>query len=216
MNYKKIRNKKKNKEIFIDVYLSKSKKVRGLKRALKKIHIWKVKNILFNIENFEKEKKHHLKLSFSPFFNIFKNRVAPLWYQRVLMKALYEIYLAWAMELSKSNRKFYAKIWILKNDFMSSRLVIALDEKTENLPSFYRESPINGENSLNSFFDKFPFLDTMFIIPLLHLTKVNTIKDNISQEQLKRISRISIEKIEEKDKSITIVYPIDTILLCTH
>lgn len=56
----------------------------------------------------------------------------------------------------------------------------------------------------------------MFIIPLLHLTKVNTIKDNISQEQLKRISRISIEKIEEKDKSITIVYPIDTILLCTH
>lgn len=216
MNYKKIRNKKKNKEIFINVYLSKSKKVRGLKRAVKKIGIWKEKNINFDIENFENEKRHHLKLAFSPFFNIFKNRIAPLWYQRVLMKALYEIYLSWAMELSKTNRKFYAKIWILNNDFMSSRLVIALDEEIENFPSFYRENPINGEKSLNAFFDKFPFLDTMFIIPLLQLTKVNTVKDKISKKQFKKILKLSIENIEENDKSRTLVYPIDTILLCTH
>ncbi len=216
MNYKKIRNKKKNKEIFINVYLSKSKKVRGLKRAVKKIEIWKEKNIYFNIEKFEKEKRHHLKLSFSPFFNIFKNRLAPLWYQRVLMKALYEVYLSWTMELSKSNRKFYAKIWILKNDFMSSRLVIALDEEVENFPSFYRENPISEKNSLNSFFDKFPFLDTMFIIPLLQLTKVNTVKDKISKKQLRKILKNSVEDFEEEDKSRTLVYPIDTILLCTH
>lgn len=216
MNYKKIRNRKVNEEIYINIYLSESKKIRGLKRAVKKIKTWKENNVEFNVENFKSSKKQHLKLSFSPFFNIFKNKEAPLWYQRILIKALYDIYLSWSMELSKSDRKFYVKIWILENDLMSSRLVVALDEEIENFPSFYKENPINANNSLNAFFDKFQFLDTMFIIPLLQLTKVNTVKDKMSEREIKKISKISLEISVENDQSLSFTYPSDTILLCSH
>lgn len=215
MKYIKIRKKKKQENISINIYLFQKKKARGLKRAVYKIEKWQRENSFLDINSFQLNKKHHLKLSFSPFFNIFKNKKPPLWYQRILMKSIYETYKTWFYELSKTERKFYIKLWILKDDIMSSRIVVALDEEIENFPSFYKENPISKKNSLNSFFDKFPFLDTMFIIPLLHLSNINSIKDDMKVREIKKISKISLEILEEEDKSLTFIYPIDTILLCS-
>lgn len=215
MKYNKLKKRPENLEILMDMHLSLKKKKRGLKRLIKPILLWKDRNISLDIEKLENKKNQYVKLNFSSFYNFFKNQNPPLWYQKLLLKALFDIYKSWFVELSKLNKPFYLKIWLMKNDFMASQIVVGIDEEIDIYPSILKENPIDRDSSLNIILNKFPFLDTMFIVPLLHLYSLNTIKDNLSQKEIKSLEKISVDNKIEEDGSITYTYPLDTVLLCS-
>lgn len=215
MKYIKTRKRPADSDIKISVYVSLKKKNRGLKRLLKPVEVWKNNNLNLNMKELEDKKNQYVKLNFSSFFHFFKSQTPPLWYQRILLKALFDIYKSWFTELSKLNKLFYLKIWLMKNDFMLSQIVVGIDEDIDIYPSVFKESPINQNASLNRMIKNFSFLDTMFIVPLLHLSTSNTIKDNLDQKEIKKIKKNSINIINEEDGSITYVYSLDTVLLCS-
>lgn len=215
MKYIKIRKKPKKHDIRMTFYLSFKKKKRGLKRLIKPINLWKENNINLNVQDLENKKNQYVKLNFSSFYNFFKSHNPPLWYQKLLLKALFDIYKSWFVELSKLSKPFYLKIWLMKDDCMASQIVVGIDEDIDIYPSIFKESPINPKSSLNIVLNKFPFLDTMFIVPLLHLSSLNTLKDNLSQKEIKNLNKTSTNIINEEDGSITFIYPLDTVLLCS-
>ena len=215
MKYTKKRKKTKNFEISMSVYLSYKKKRRGLNRLVKYINLWKEKYINLDLEKLEVNKKKFVKFNFSSFYDLIKSQNPPLWYQRLLLNALYDIYKSWFTELSKFNKPFYLKIWLMKNDFMSSQIVLGIDENIDIYPSIFKESPINPKLSINKLLESFPFLDNMFIMPLFHLTSLNTGKDNLSKKEIKKLENINIRKVQEKDNSISYIYPLDTVFLCS-
>lgn len=215
MKYTKIRKKIKNSEISISIYLSYKKKRRGLNRLVKYINWWKKRHVNLELDKLETNKKQFVKFNFSSFFDLIKSQNPPLWYQRLLLKALYDIYKSWFIELSKSTKPFYLKIWLMKDDFMSSQIVVGIDEDIDVYPSIFNQSPINPKSSINKLLEDFPFLDSMFIIPLFHMNSLNTEKDNLSKKEIKRLENINIRKVKEKDDSTSYVYPLDTVFLCS-
>lgn len=215
MIYTKIKKRPAISEISVSIYFSQRKKKRGLKRLIKPIELWRETNLNLDINELSNKKNQYIKLSFSSFFNFFKNHKPPLWYQRLLLKALFDIYKSWFVELSNLHKPFYLKIWLMKDDFLLSQIVLGIDEDIDIYPSIFNESPIHQHTSLGKLLNEFPFLDTMFIVPLMHLSSVNTIKDNLSQKQIKKYESISTDIIKESDDSITFTYPLDTVLLCS-
>lgn len=163
----------------------------------------------------EANKKQFVKFNFSSFFDLIKSQNPPLWYQRLLLKALYDIYKSWFIELSKSTKPFYLKIWLMKDDIMSSQIVVGIDEDIDIYPSIFNQSPINPKSSINKLLESFPFLDSMFIIPLFHMNSLNTEKDDLSKKEIRKLENINIKKVKEKDNSISYVYPLDTVFLCS-
>ena len=215
MKYTKIRKKIRSSEISISVYLSYKKKRRGLSRLIKHINLWKEKHINLNLDNLDANKKQFVKFNFSSFYDLIKSQNPPLWYQSLLLKALYDIYKSWFVELSKLSKPFYLKIWLMKNDFMSSQIVVGIDEDIGIYPSIFDESPINPKSSINKLLESFPFLENMFIIPLFHLTSLNTEKDTLSKKEIKKLNKINVRTNNEPDGSISFVYPLDTVFLCS-
>jgi len=215
MKYTKKRKKTRNSEISMSVYLSYKKKRRGLNRLIKYINLWKEKNVILDLDKLEANKKQFIKFNFSSFYDLIKSQNPPLWYQRLLLNALYDIYKSWFVELSKSTKPFYLKIWLMKNDFMSSQIVVGIDEDIDIYPSIFKESPINPKSSINKLLESFPFLDSMFIIPLFHLTSLNTEKDNLSQKEIKKLNKINVKVISELNGSTSFIYPLDTVFLCS-
>lgn len=215
MKYVKIKKRPADSHISISVYLSPKKKNRGLKRLIKPIELWRKNNLILDIDELENTKRRYIKLSFSYFYNLFKSKNPPIWYQKLLMKALYDIYSSWFVELSKLSKPFYLKMWLMKDDLMLSQIVVAIDDGIDIYSSIFEENPINSESSLNSMLNKFPFLENLFIIPLLHLSSLNSLDDNLSPKEIKKLNKISTKKIEKDDGSTTFIYPSDTVLFCS-
>lgn len=214
MKYTKFRKKENNFNLNLNFYMS-NKKIRGKKKLIKNLDRWVKKNIKLDFEYLEKEKRDYLKLNFSPFYNLLQNRIPPLWYQRLLIKGLYSIYQSWYKKLSENNKIFYLKMWIMEKNIMNSQLVVAIDEKVDFYKNVFEETPIRKKSSLNILLNKFHFLDTMFIMPLLHINSANNLLDQLTTRDLKKIEKNLIKIINEKDASLTYIYTLDTVLLCS-
>ena len=47
------------------------------------------------------------------------------------------------------------------------------------------------------------------------MNSLNTEKDDLSKKEIRKLENINIKKVKEKDNSISYVYPLDTVFLCS-
>jgi hypothetical protein len=102
------------------------KKIRGWNRQLKKLRSWQCRNMQLVLN---KSEVAYVKISLDPWYRLVK-RNPPLWFRRLILKALIEIYDSWYLQLLelKNSDKFYLKIWLYDPHFMSSQVVAAWDQ----------------------------------------------------------------------------------------
>lgn len=106
------------------MFLSNRKKIRGWKRHVRKIGKWKRRVINLDIEHLLQYHRDYAKLWIHPFYSI-PRRNPPVWYNRILLEAMLDVYRNWHEKLSKLNEEFYLKLRIYDPHFINSQVVAA-------------------------------------------------------------------------------------------
>ena len=68
-----------------------------------------------------------MKLWIDPFYRLTR-RNPPLWFSRLLLAAMIEVYHSWNHQLKQLNEPFYLKMWIYNPHFINSQIVVAFRE----------------------------------------------------------------------------------------
>jgi len=106
---------------------SNKKKIRGWKRRIKQIEQWKLHNIDLNVEQLKHDKRDYVKLWIDPFYRL-SRRNPPLWFSRLILVEMVEIYQSWYQKLKQLDEPFYLKIWLYNLHFINSQIVVAFRE----------------------------------------------------------------------------------------
>jgi hypothetical protein len=106
------------------MFISNKKKIRGWKRHVRKIEKWKRRVIDLDIEHLHQYQRDYAKLWIHPFYAI-PLRNPPVWYNRLLLEAILDVYRSWHEKLSKLDEVFYLKLWIYDPHFINSQVVAA-------------------------------------------------------------------------------------------
>jgi len=107
---------------------SSKKKIRGWKRRMKQIEQWKQRHIDLDIEQLCQNKRDYVKLwGIDPFYR-FTRRNPPIWYSRLILEAMIEVYQSWFGQMKRLNEPFYLKIWLYNPNFINSQIVVAFRE----------------------------------------------------------------------------------------
>ncbi|MBA4496266.1 hypothetical protein ACFO25_12195 [Paenactinomyces guangxiensis] len=105
-------------------YSPSKKKVRGWKRQIRKIEDWKQRVNTLDMKTLEEYHRDYVKIWIYPWYNLEK-RNPPLWYSRLVLAEMIEIYLDWHKKMTKTGEDFYLKIWLYDPDFIHSQIVVA-------------------------------------------------------------------------------------------
>ncbi|SFE70289.1 hypothetical protein SAMN04487969_105201 [Paenibacillus algorifonticola] len=108
--------------------LSNKHKIRGWKRRVREIEKWKQRYMQLDMEYLAHHQRDYVKLWIDPFYRLVR-RNPPVWFSRLLLAALLDIYEAWHQQLKQRNEAFYLKIWLFEPDFISSQVVAAIGEQ---------------------------------------------------------------------------------------
>ncbi|WP_042163504.1 hypothetical protein [Paenibacillus gorillae] len=103
------------------------KKIRGWKRRIKQIEQWKLDYIHLDIEQLKSNQRDYVKLWIDPFYRLTR-RNPPMWYSRLLLEAMIEVYRSWYQQMKGLNEPFYLKIWLYNPHFIHSQIVVAFRE----------------------------------------------------------------------------------------
>ena len=104
------------------------KKVRGWKRQIRKLNKWKEIYININIKSIEKYKYDYVKIWIDPWDRLIK-RNPPMWFQKLIIKGLVEIYENWKKQLEKTYKNYYLKLWVFEPNFYNSQVVVGIENK---------------------------------------------------------------------------------------
>jgi hypothetical protein len=114
----------KGRECLKEFYHSKKKKIRGWKRHKRKIELWKQNAINLNIDLIRKHHRDYVKLWRYPVYSIHRTN-PPVWYSRLLLEAMIEVYFEWYEKMINEDNDFYLKIWLYEPNFIKSQIVVA-------------------------------------------------------------------------------------------
>lgn len=103
---------------------SNKKKIRGWRRRIKQIDQWKQRFIDLDMEEMFRSNRDYVKLWIDPFFRLTR-RNPPIWYSRLLLEAMIEVYQSWYEQMQRLNEPFYLKIWLYHPNFIHSQIVVA-------------------------------------------------------------------------------------------
>ncbi len=103
---------------------SNKKKIRGWKKQIRKINHWKNYNLTLDTTKLHDFQREYVKVIIDPWYRLVR-RTPPLWYNRLILKALVEIYLNWYKTLQEWGEPFYLKIWLFDSHFINSQVVAA-------------------------------------------------------------------------------------------
>lgn len=121
------------------------KKVRGWTRQIRKLEQWKQANLRLTVDPVYHY--DYVKIWLDPWFRLQK-RNPPVWFRRLIVAALIEIYDSWRKQLVSLNEPFYLKIWLFEPHFVRSQVVAATGERIE-----YYENLFVADTE----YKKFPF-----------------------------------------------------------
>jgi len=178
------------------------KKVRGWKRQIKKLEQWKQNHLQLSLNRYGYE---YLKIWLDPWYRLQK-RNPPIWFCRLIVAALTEIYDSWHKQLVSLDKPFYLKIWFFEPYFIQSQIVAATGERIkyyENLfvsdienKKFPFEKYAHGNYDLTAFdwrlrVDENPFFKQA---------------DEFSDEEFERLKEkaFRVEQTENGDTMLTI------------
>jgi hypothetical protein len=120
------------------------KKVRGWKRQIRKLDKWKLRNLNLELNRYDYD---YVKIWLDPWYRLEKCN-PPIWFRRLIIAALLEIYGNWHKQLLKRGGKFYLKIWLFDPHFIDSQVVAAVGERIH----YYEELFVKNTESR-----KFPY-----------------------------------------------------------
>lgn len=115
------------------------KKIRGWKRRVKHIELWKNNNIVLNLEDLKNSKCDYVKIWIDPFDRLYK-RNPPYWYKMKIIEAMSEIFASWEKSLEKLQAEYYLKIWLYDPNFSLSQIVCGIDYKIEHYENTFHKS----------------------------------------------------------------------------
>ncbi|MGF1673759.1 MAG: hypothetical protein ACFCUV_08760 [Rivularia sp. (in: cyanobacteria)] len=106
------------------------KKIRGLKRRIRHIQKWKQQNFNVSLSNSNYD---YVKIKISPWPRSlrFAKLSPPLWYRRLILSAMFEIYHNWKKQLLERGEPFYLKIWLFHPRFSHSQVVAGIGERID-------------------------------------------------------------------------------------
>ncbi|GIO05694.1 hypothetical protein J31TS6_17220 [Brevibacillus reuszeri] len=187
------------------MFVSKKKKIRGWKRHVRKIEKWKQQVIDLDIEHLYQYQRDYAKLWIHPFYAI-PRRNPPVWYNRLLLESMLDVYLSWNEKLTKIDEDFYLKLWIYDPHFINSQVVAAYKDCLH----FYDQSFDVGNQE-----KQFPFHMYTYLIEKLEIfdwhqhidCAIYTESDLIDDIQRGWMSENEFKAIKEK------AYKVETIHL---
>lgn len=107
--------------------LANQKKIRGWRRRVKQIEQWKQHYLELDMEELERNHRDYVKLWIDPFYRLTR-RNPPVWYARLLLAAMIEVYQSWSRQMRGLDEPYYLKIWLYHPHFINSQIVVAFRE----------------------------------------------------------------------------------------
>lgn len=107
------------------------KKVRGWKRRIREVEEWKRNYLHLDIEELNLSQRRYVKIWLDPWSRLIK-RTPPVWFSRIILQALLDIYKAWYEKLEGLGEPFYLKIWLFNPNFIHSQVVCAIGDAFHN------------------------------------------------------------------------------------
>lgn len=104
------------------------KKLRGWKRHIGKLERWKQTQLPLSLKLLNAYQCEYVKIWLDPWYRLEK-RNPPVWFRRLILAALIEIYDAWHEQLRTLDQSFYLKIWFYEPHFINSQVVAAIGER---------------------------------------------------------------------------------------
>ncbi|GMK44169.1 hypothetical protein PghCCS26_12960 [Paenibacillus glycanilyticus] len=112
------------------MYLRTKNKIRGWKRRIRHIEQWKQRNIVLDMNTLAAFRRDYAKLWIPLFYSLVR-RTPPIWYNRLLLDAMIEVYNSWHETLTKTGEPFYLKIWLFEPEFINSQVVAAYRDELD-------------------------------------------------------------------------------------
>lgn len=123
---------------------SNKKKIRGWRRRIKQIEQWKQRFIDLDVEQLFCNHRDYVKLWIDPFFRLTR-RNPPMWYSRLLLEAMIEVYQSWYQQMNRLNEPFYLKIWLYHPNFIHSQIVVAFRDCLHFYDNTFEQSNDNKD-----------------------------------------------------------------------
>ena len=129
----------------------KYKKIRGLKKKVAKIQNWVEEYLKLDIEQLSEYKYHYSKVYVQPWDNIsLNNSQIPEpkgKTKKEILNGLEKIYDSWKVELEKSEKPYYLKIWIYEPRVSKSQVVCAIGDRIEYYENLFEKVDYKKNNS---------------------------------------------------------------------
>ena len=129
----------------------KYKKIRGLKKKVAKIQNWVEEYLKLDIEQLSEYKYHYSKVYVQPWDNIsLTNSQIPEpkgKAKKEILNGLEKIYDSWKVELEKSEKPYYLKIWIYEPRISKSQVVCAIGDRIEYYENLFEKVDYKKNNS---------------------------------------------------------------------
>ncbi len=163
------------------------KKIRGWRHQIKKIENWYLANSTPNTDKLSCWIDEYVKIWIDPWYRLEK-RNQPLWYFRLILDKLTNLYDLWNKEFSNGDYPYDLQIWLFEINYIESELVSArVDNNNDKRTNFFikceseRTFPVDKFNS-----KKFKFSD--FDWSLNYATRNYYEKsDNLSELEIKNL-----------------------------
>lgn len=135
------------------MFTSNKKKIRGWKRHVRKIEKWKQRVIDLDIQHLNQYQRDYAKLWIHPFYAL-QRRNPPVWFNRLLLDAMLDVYQSWYQKLNEFGEPFYLKLWIYDPQFINSQVVAA----SKDYLHFYDQTFEVGDQEKQFPFGKYTYL----------------------------------------------------------
>lgn len=134
------------------------KKTRGLRRKVKRIDKWKAENILLDLESLRIYGKSYVKLWIPPFYNLYninKNEIGhknpPSWYNKIILRAMIDVYESWEQSLKDLGEPYYLKIWLYEPEFIKSQIVAAIGDNIDYYENIFEREEKSRKFSIDKY-----------------------------------------------------------------
>ncbi|MEW4369376.1 hypothetical protein [Paenibacillus kandeliae] len=104
------------------------KKIRGWKRRVKQIEQWKQRYLQLDMDYIASYHRDYVKLWIDPFYRLERSN-PPVWYVRLLLAAMMEVYHNWDQQMKQLNEPYDLNIWLYHPHFIHSQIVVACRNK---------------------------------------------------------------------------------------
>lgn len=168
---------------------SNKKKIRGWKKQVRKINYWKNYNLTLDVTKLHKSQRDYVKVTIDPWHRLVR-RNPPIWYNRLILEALIEIYLNWQKTLQEWEEPFYLKIWLFDHHFINSQVVAATGDWIVG----YNNTFIKSNDARTFTFEKYKIHN----FSLENFQWELHVEENYFYEKIDQISEAEINKIKQK------------------